>query len=171
KLSEAGYKASTKMRTLAPKMKALKERYGDDRQQMSKATMELYKKEKINPVSGCLPMLIQIPFFIALYYVLIESVQLRHTPFIFWIHDLSVRDPYFILPILMGISMFFTTKLSPTSMDPAQAKIMLFMPVVFTVLFASFPAGLVLYWLVNNIASLLQQWYVMRKYSHERVRN
>lgn len=170
KLSDTGYKASAKMRELAPKMKALKERYGDDRQQMSKATMELYKKEKINPVSGCLPMIIQIPFFIALYYVLIESVQLRHAPFIFWIHDLSVRDPYFILPILMGASMFFTMKLSPTSLDPTQAKMMMIMPIVMTVLFVSFPAGLVLYWLVNNLASLLQQWYVMRKYSHATAR-
>ncbi len=170
KFSAAGYKASAKMRALAPKMKALKERYGGDKQQMSKATMELYKKEKINPISGCLPMLVQIPFFFALYYVLIEAVQLRHSPFIFWIHDLAARDPYFILPILMGISMFFTTKLSPTSLDPTQAKMMLLMPIVFTVLFASFPSGLVLYWLVNNLASLLQQWYILRKYSHAHAR-
>ena len=165
KLSSAGYKASAKMRDLGPKMKAIKERYKDDRQEMSRATMELYKKSKINPISGCLPMLVQIPFLFALYYVLIAVVQLRQAHFIFWIHDLAAKDPYYILPILMGISMYFTTKLSPTSLDAAQSKMMLAMPVIFTILFASFPSGLVLYWLVNNVASLLQQWYVTRKQS------
>ena len=130
-----------------------------------RATMELYKKSKINPISGCLPMLVQIPFLFALYYVLIAVVQLRQAHFIFWIHDLAAKDPYYILPILMGISMYFTTKLSPTSLDAAQSKMMLAMPVIFTILFASFPSGLVLYWLVNNVASLLQQWYVTRKQS------
>ncbi len=163
KFSEKSYQSMAKMRTLAPKMKALKERYGDDKQKMSQATMELYKKEKINPLGGCLPQLIQIPFFIALYWVLIESVQLRHAPFIFWIHDLSAKDPYFVLPVLMGICMFLTQKLTPMSPDPSQQKMMMFMPVIFTVLFASFPAGLVLYWLVNYLVSGLQQWYIMRK--------
>ncbi len=165
KFSEASYVSMAKMRELGPKMKALKERYGDDRQKMSQATMELYKKEKINPLSGCLPQLIQIPFFIALYYVLLEAVQLRQAPFIFWIHDLSVRDPYFILPVLMGISMFLTQKITPMSPDPAQQKMMMIMPVFLTVLFASFPAGLTLYWLVNYICTGLQQWYVMRKHA------
>jgi YidC/Oxa1 family membrane protein insertase len=167
KFSEKSYISMAKMRTLAPKIKALKERYGDDKQKMSQATMELYKKEKINPLGGCLPQLIQIPFFIALYYVLIEAVQLRQAPFIFWIHDLAVRDPYFILPVLMGICMFLTQKLTPMSPDPSQQKMMMFMPVIFTVLFASFPAGLVLYWLVNYLVSGLQQWYIIRKYERQ----
>ncbi len=149
-------------------MKEIRERYADDKAKMSQATMELYKKEKINPLGGCLPQLIQIPFLIAFYYVLIEAVQLRHAPFIFWIHDLSAKDPYFILPVLMGICMFLTQKLTPMSPDPTQARIMMFLPVVFTVLFASFPAGLVLYWLVNYLVSGLQQWHIMRKYEREK---
>lgn len=162
KFSEKSYHSMAKMRTLAPKFQALKERFGDDKQKMSQATMELYKKEKVNPVGGCLPQLIQIPFFIALYYVLIESVELRHAPFIFWIHDLSAKDPYFIMPILMGLSMLIQQRLnpSPPTADPMQAKMMMFLPVVFTVFFLSFPAGLVLYWLVNNCLSVLQQWYI-----------
>lgn len=162
-LSATSYKSMAKMRQLAPRMKALKERYADDKQKMSQATMALYKEEKINPVGGCLPMLIQIPFFIALYYVLIEAVQLRQAPFIFWIHDLALRDPYYILPIIMGLSMFLQQKISPAPPDPAQAKMMMLMPVIFTVFFMSFPAGLVLYWVVNNVLSILQQWYVMQK--------
>lgn len=167
KLSEASYKSSAKMRLLAPKIQALKERYGSDRQKITQATMELYRQEKVNPLGGCLPMLIQIPVFIGLYYVLIEAVQLRQTPFIFWIQDLSTKDPYFILPVLMGISMYLTTKLNPPSPDPTQQKMMLFMPVIFTVLFASFPSGLVLYWLVNNVLSVLQQWHIIRRYERE----
>jgi YidC/Oxa1 family membrane protein insertase len=163
KLSEKSYRSMAQMRKLAPKMQALKERYGDDRQKMSQATMEMYRKEKINPLSGCLPMLVQIPFFIALYYVLIESVELRQSPFIFWIHDLAVRDPYFVLPLLMGLSMFLQQKLSPKPPDPMQARIMMMLPIMFTVFFLFFPAGLVLYWLTNNILSILQQWYIMRK--------
>ena len=127
--------------------------------------MEMYKEEKVNPASGCLPILIQIPVFIALYWVLLESVQLRQAPFIFWIHDLASKDPYFILPILMGISMFVQQKISPTSADPTQAKIMMLMPVIFTVFFASFPSGLVLYWLTNNVISILQQWDITKKYT------
>ena len=165
KFSETSYKSMAKMRALAPKMKEIRERYADDKAKISQATMELYKKEKINPLGGCLPQLIQIPFLIAFYYVLIEAVQLRHAPFVFWIHDLSAKDPYFVLPVLMGVCMFLTQKLTPVSPDPTQARIMMFLPVVFTVLFASFPAGLVLYWLVNYLVSGLQQWYIMRKYT------
>jgi len=165
KLSETSYKSMAGMRKLQPKIKRLKEQVGGDKQALSKATMELYRKEKINPLGGCFPILIQIPVFIALYWVLIESVELRQAPFIFWIHDLSVKDPYYILPILMGISMYFQQKLTPTaSIDPTQQKMMMFLPVIMTVFFLNFPAGLVLYWLVNNVLSILQQWYIMRKF-------
>ncbi len=164
KLSEKSYRSMAKMREIQPRLQALKERFGDDKQAFSRATMEFYKKEKINPLGGCLPVIIQIPVFIALYYVLIESVQLRQAPFIFWIKDLSVHDPYYVLPILMGLSMFLQQRLSPPPPDPMQAKMMMFLPVIFTVFFLSFPAGLVLYWLVNNCASILQQWYVMKTY-------
>lgn len=161
-LSNKSYASMAKTRELQPKIKALQERYGDDKQAMSKAMMEMYRKEKINPLGGCLPMVIQIPVFIALYYVLIESVELRQAPFIFWIHDLSMKDPYFILPILMGLSMLLQQKISPPPPDPAQAKMMMMLPIVFTVFFATFPAGLVLYWITNNCASILQQWFVMK---------
>ncbi|MFA6408703.1 MAG: membrane protein insertase YidC [Gammaproteobacteria bacterium] len=164
KFSEKSYRSMGKMKELAPRLQALKERFGNDKQKMQQATMELYKKEKVNPMGGCLPILIQIPVFIALYYVLIEAVELRQAPFMFWIHDLSARDPYYILPILMGFSMYLQQRLSPQpSTDPMQAKMMMFLPVIFTVFFLSFPAGLVLYWLVNNCLSVLQQWYVMRR--------
>ena len=153
-----------KMRLLAPRMQALKDRFKDDRQGLSQATMELYKKEKVNPMGGCLPMLVQIPIFISLYYVLIESVQLRLAPFMFWIHDLSVMDPYYILPLIMGGSMFLQQKLSPSVPDPAQAKMMMFLPVIFTVLFLHFPAGLVLYWVTNNLVSMAQQYYIMKTF-------
>jgi YidC/Oxa1 family membrane protein insertase len=161
-LSKKSYASMAKTRDVQPKIKALQMRYGDDKQAMSKAMMELYRKEKINPLGGCFPMLVQIPVFFALYYVLIESVQLRQAPFIFWIQDLSVRDPYFILPVLMGLSMLLQQKLSPPPPDPTQAKMMMFLPVIMTVFFATFPSGLVLYWITNNCASILQQWYVMR---------
>ncbi|MBS0352132.1 MAG: membrane protein insertase YidC [Proteobacteria bacterium] len=164
KLSEKSYSSMAKMREIQPRLQALKDRYGDDKQALSKATMDFYKNEKINPLGGCLPTIIQIPVFIALYYVLIESVQLRQAPFILWIKDLSVHDPYYVLPILMGASMFLQQKLSPPPPDPTQAKMMMFLPVIFTVFFLQFPAGLVLYWLVNNCASILQQWYVMKTY-------
>lgn len=163
KLSETSYRSMAKMRKLTPQLQAIKERFNDDKQKLSQSMMELYKKEKVNPLSGCLPMIIQIPFFIALYYVLIESVELRQAPFIFWIHDLSIRDPYFVLPILMGISMFLQQKLNPPPPDPVQAKVMMLLPVIFTVFFAAFPAGLVLYWLVNNCVGALQQWYITRR--------
>ena len=166
KLSEKSYVSMAKMRDIQPRLQALKDRYGEDKQALSRATMEFYKKEKINPLGGCLPTIIQIPVFIALYYVLIESVELRQAPFILWIKDLSVHDPYYILPILMGLSMLLQQKLSPPPPDPTQAKMMMILPVVFTIFFLSFPAGLVLYWLVNNCASILQQWYVMKTYKN-----
>jgi YidC/Oxa1 family membrane protein insertase len=161
-LSAASYKSMAKMRVLAPKLQKLKETYGDDRQRMQQAMMEMYKTEKINPLGGCLPILVQIPVFIALYWVLLGSVELRNAPFIFWIHDLSAKDPYYVLPILMGLSMIVQSWLSPTPPDPVQAKIMKIMPVVFSVFFFFFPAGLVLYWLVNNILSIAQQWQITR---------
>jgi len=165
-LSAASYRSMSKMRALQPKIATLRERYAEDRQKLTQETMALYKREKINPFGGCLPILIQIPIFIALYWVLVESVQLRQAPFIFWIHDLSVKDPFFILPILMGISMIIQQRMNPAPPDPTQAKIMMFLPVVFTLLFMNFPAGLVLYWVVNNGISILQQWYIMRNYNH-----
>ena len=165
--SAMSYRSMAAMRLLAPRLQALKERHGDDKQAMSKATMELYKKENVNPMGGCLPMLVQIPIFIALYWVLIESVQFRQAPFIFWIHDLSIKDPYYILPVLMGISMLVVQKMSPPPPDPTQAKMMLLMPVIFTVFFMSFPSGLVLYWLMNNCVSAAQQWYVMKTFDPE----
>ncbi len=161
-LSAASYKSMAKMRVLAPKLQKLKETYGDDRQRMQQAMMEMYKTEKINPLGGCLPILVQIPVFIALYWVLLGSVELRNAPFILWIHDLSAKDPYYVLPILMGLSMIVQSWLSPTPPDPVQAKIMKIMPVVFSVFFFFFPAGLVLYWLVNNILSIAQQWQITR---------
>lgn len=170
-LSTKSYKSMAKMRELQPRLQAIKERYGDDKQALSKATMELYKKEKVSPLGGCLPMLIQIPVFIALYYVLIESVELRQTPFIFWIKDLSVKDPYYILPILMGLSMLAQQKLSPPPPDPTQAKMMMLLPIVFTVFFLTFPSGLVLYWFTNNVLSIVQQWYIMRSYKPETVKS
>ena len=163
KLSAASYRSMANMRRVAPKLKTLKEQHGDDRQKMSQAMMELYKKEKINPLGGCLPILVQMPVFIALYWVLLESVQLRHAPFMFWITDMSVKDPLFILPILMGISMYIQMQLNPAPPDPMQAKIMKIMPVMMTVFFLWFPAGLVLYWLVNNILSISQQWVITRQ--------
>ncbi|HET8849817.1 MAG TPA: membrane protein insertase YidC [Marinobacter sp.] len=166
-LSATSYRSMAKMRAVAPQLTRLKELYGDDRQRMSQEMMALYKREKINPLGGCLPILVQMPVFIALYWVLFESVQLRHAPFILWIQDLSQMDPYFILPILMGASMFIQMQLNPTPPDPMQAKIMKLMPLVFTVFFLWFPAGLVLYWLVNNILSITQQWYITRKIEAE----
>lgn len=163
-LSAKSYKSMAGMRKLQPKLQALRERYGDDKAKMSQATMELYRQEKINPLGGCLPILVQIPVFIALYWVLVESVQLRQAPFIFWISDLSAADPYHVLPIIMGITMLIQQKLNPAPPDPMQAKIMMFLPVAFTLLFMNFPAGLVLYWTVNNSLSILQQWYITRKF-------
>ena len=162
-LSEASYKSMAKMRILAPKMQRLKEQYGDDRQRMQQAMMELYKTEKINPLGGCLPIVVQIPVFIALYWVLLASVELRHAPFMLWIDDLAAQDPWFVLPILMGISMIIQTRLNPEPPDPVQAKVMKIMPIAFSIFFFFFPAGLVLYWLVNNVLSIAQQWHINRK--------
>lgn len=150
------------MRVLAPKLQRLKEQHGDDRQKLQSAMMDLYKSEKINPLGGCLPILVQIPVFIALYWVLLASVEMRHAPFILWIQDLSSPDPFYILPIIMGITMIIQTKLNPTPPDPIQAKVMTIMPVVFSVFFFFFPAGLVLYWVVNNVLSIAQQWLINR---------
>lgn len=161
-LSAASYRSMANMRKLQPKIVALRERYGDDRQRMSQGMMEIYKKEKINPFGGCLPIIIQIPVFIALYWVLLESVELRQAPFIFWIEDLSIKDPYYVLPLLMGASMLIQTKLNPPPPDPVQAKVMMALPVIFTAFFAFFPSGLVLYWVVNNVLSILQQWHITR---------
>ena len=160
KLSETSGRSMAKMRKMQPRMKALQERYKDDREAMSRALMDLYKQEKINPAAGCLPMLVQIPFFIAFYWVLVESVEMRQAPFALWINDLSARDPFFILPLLMGAAMWFQQKLNPAPPDPVQAKVMMFLPVVFTGMFAFFPAGLVLYWLTNSLLSMLQQWKI-----------
>lgn len=163
KLSETQYRSMAGMRRLAPKMQQLKESYGDDKMKMQKATMDLYKKEKINPFGGCLPMLVQMPVFVALYWVLLESVELRHAPFMLWLTDLSVRDPFFVLPILMGATMYLQTSLSPAPADPMQAKVMKMMPVMMSLLFLWFPAGLVLYWFTNGALGILQQWYITRK--------
>ena len=163
KLSETSYKSMANMRRLQPKIVALKERFGDDRQRMSQAMMEMYKKEKINPLGGCLPIVVQIPVFIALYWVLLESVELRQAPFMFWIHDLSIKDPYYILPLLMGTTMFLQQQLNPTPPDPIQAKVMKILPIVFTLFFAFFPSGLVLYWVANSLLSILQQWSITRR--------
>jgi len=161
-LSAASYRSMAHMRELAPRLQQLKEKFGDDRQKLHQAMMELYKTEKINPMGGCLPILVQIPVFISLYWVLLGSVEMRHAPFALWIHDLSASDPYYVLPILMGITMIIQTRLNPTPPDPIQAKVMMIMPVMFSVFFFFFPAGLVLYWLVNNVLSIAQQWNINR---------
>ncbi|MBX2838341.1 MAG: membrane protein insertase YidC [Gammaproteobacteria bacterium] len=162
KLSEAGYRSMARMKKLQPKLQSLKERHGDDRAKMGQATMELYKKEKVNPLGSCFPMLVQIPVFIALYWVLLESVELRQAPWLGWIKDLSIRDPFFILPFIMAATMYIQQKLNPAPVDPIQAKVFQFLPLVFGIFFAFFPAGLVLYWVVNNTLSIMQQYYITR---------
>ena len=162
-LSATSYKSMARMRKLQPRIMALRDRYSGDKQRMNQKMMELYKEEKINPLGGCLPILVQIPVFIALYWVLLESVELRQAPFIFWLRDLSVHDPFFILPLLMGGTMFVQQKLNPPPPDPTQAKIMMALPFVFTFLFLFFPSGLVLYWFVNNLLSIAQQWVITKK--------
>jgi YidC/Oxa1 family membrane protein insertase len=162
KLTEKSGRSMAKMRAIAPRIKAIQERYKDDREQLAKQTMELYKREKINPVAGCLPILVQIPVFLAFYWVLLESVEMRQAPFFGWIQDLSSKDPYFILPILMGFGMYAQFKLNPAPPDPMQAKMFAFMPVIMTVMMAWFPAGLVLYWLTNTLLSIAQQWQINR---------
>lgn len=166
-LSAASYKSMARMRKLQPRLTALRERYGDDRARMNQAMMDLYKKEKINPLGGCLPILVQIPVFIALYWVLLESVELRQADFMFWIDDLSTYDPFFVLPILMGITMFLQQRLNPAPPDPLQAKIMMALPFVFTFFFLFFPSGLVLYWFINNLLSIAQQWVITRRIAPE----
>jgi YidC/Oxa1 family membrane protein insertase len=163
KLSAASYRSMANMRRVQPKLVALREEFADDKQKQSQAMMELYKKEKINPMGGCLPILVQMPVFIGLYWMLMESVELRQAPFILWIKDLSVMDPYFVLPLIMGASMYFMQKLNPPPPDPMQAKIMQWMPVMFTFFFLWFPAGLVLYWVVNNLLSMAQQYVITRQ--------
>ncbi len=162
-LSAASYRSMAKMKMVAPRLQALKEKFGDDRQKLNTAMMEMYRTEKINPLGGCLPIVIQIPVFISLYYVLGSSVELRGAPWILWVHDLAVRDPYFILPAIMMATMFLQMRLNPTPPDPVQAKVMMFMPLVFGGMMFFFPSGLVLYWCVNNILSIAQQWYITKK--------
>jgi len=167
KLSAAGYRSMANMRRVQPRLLSIRDRYKDDRTRLNQAMMDLYKEEKINPLGGCFPILIQIPVFISLYWVLLESVELRQADFILWINDLSAADPYFVLPLLMGITMFIQQKLNPAPMDPVQAKVMSVLPVVFTVFFAFFPSGLVLYWVVNNTLSIAQQWVITRNLEKE----
>jgi YidC/Oxa1 family membrane protein insertase len=168
RLSATSYKSMAGMRKLQPKLQALRERYGDDKAKISQATMELYRQEKVNPLGGCLPIVIQIPVFIALYWVLLESVELRQAPFMFWIKDLASADPYHVLPLIMGATMLIQQKLNPAPPDPMQAKVMMFLPILFTGLFWGFPAGLVLYWIVNNTLSIMQQWYITYKYADDK---
>ena len=167
KLTESSGRSMAKMRQIQPRMKALQDRYKDDRQALSQAMMDLYKREKVNPAAGCLPILIQMPFFLAFYWVLLESVEMRQAPFALWITDLSSRDPYFILPIIMGAAMLFQQKLNPAPTDPVQARVMQIMPIMFTVFFAFFPSGLVLYWVTNTVLSIAQQWKINRVVERE----
>ncbi|MCE5182299.1 MAG: membrane protein insertase YidC [Betaproteobacteria bacterium] len=168
-LSAKSYRSMAHMREIGPKLQKLKEQYGDDRQRLHTAMMEMYKTEKVNPLGGCLPVVVQIPVFIALYWALLNSVEMRQAPFMLWMSDLSAPDPYYILPIIMGITMFIQTKLNPTPPDPIQAKVMMIMPLAMSVFFFFFPAGLVLYWVVNNVLSISQQWYVTRCVEKERA--
>jgi YidC/Oxa1 family membrane protein insertase len=167
-LSAASYKSMAKMKLVTPRLTKLRETYAHDRAKMNQAMMELYKTEKINPLGGCFPILVQIPVFIALYWVLLAAIELRQAPFILWIKDLSALDPYYVLPILMAVTMILQTRMNPVPPDPVQAKVMQFMPYVFSVFFFFFPAGLVLYWLVNNILSILQQWQIQRMFQRDK---
>ncbi|MDF1645593.1 MAG: membrane protein insertase YidC [Legionellaceae bacterium] len=169
RLSAKSYRSMAGMRQLQPKLQALKEQYGDDKAKISQATMALYKEEKVNPLSGCLPLLVQIPIFMALYWVLIESVELRQAPFIFWIKDLASPDPLHVLTLLMGGTMFIQQKMNPAPPDPMQAKLMMFLPVLMTIMFWNFPSGLALYWTVNNTLTILQQWYIIRKFGKQKT--
>jgi YidC/Oxa1 family membrane protein insertase len=167
-LSAASYRSMAKMKLVAPRLQKLREMYGNDRAKMTQATMDLYKTEKINPLGGCFPILVQIPVFIALYWVLLAAIELRHAPFVLWIEDLSTLDPYFVLPTLMTATMVIQTRMNPKPPDPVQAKVMAVMPFAFSIFFFFFPAGLVLYWLVNNILSILQQWQIQRIFERDR---
>ena len=162
-LSAAGYRSMARMRAVQPRLLQLRERYAEDKAKLNQAMMEMYKQEKINPLGGCFPILVQIPVFISLYWMILDSIELRQAPFVLWIHDLSAKDPFYVLPALMLISMVIQTRLNPTPPDPIQAKVMQIMPIAFGVFFAFFPAGLVLYWLVNNVLSISQQWYITRQ--------
>lgn len=166
-LSAAGYRSMAKLRVATPKLQRIREQYASDRQRMHQAMMEFYKEEKINPMGGCLPILVQIPVFIALFWTLMAAVELRYAPLALWITDMSVPDPYYVLPVIMGISMWLQSKLSPTPADPIQAKVMQIMPIAFSVFFFFFPAGLVLYSLCNNILSILQQWQITKMYENK----
>ncbi len=168
-LSAASYKSMAKMKLVTPRLTKMREMYGNDRQKLNQAMMELYKTEKINPLGGCFPILVQIPVFISLYWVLLAAIELRHAPFILWIHDLSVLDPFYVLPILMSATMILQTRMNPKPPDPVQAKVMQFMPYIFSVFFFFFPAGLVLYWLVNNCLSIAQQWQIQRMFEREKT--
>lgn len=170
-LNQKAGKSIAHMKTMAPKVEAMKARYGDDKMKMNQAMMELYKTEKVNPLGGCLPIVIQIPFFIALYWVLLGAVELRDAPWIGWITDLSTPDPFYVLPIIMGASMFIQTKMNPAPPDPVQAKVMLILPLVFSVMFFFFPAGLVLYWTMQNILGIAQQWYINRTFNPEKLKS
>jgi len=163
KLSETSYKSMAHMRKVSPRLKQIQEQHKDNPTEKNKAMMDLYKKEKINPLGGCLPIVVQIPVFISLYWVLLESVEMRQADFILWLNNLSAPDPYYVLPLIMGVSMFVQQRLNPAPMDPVQAKVMMMLPFIFTVFFAFFPSGLVLYWVVNNLLSISQQWYITRK--------
>ena len=167
-LSAASYKSMAKMKLVTPRMTKIREMYEHDRARMNQAMMELYKTEKINPLGGCFPILVQIPVFIALYWVLLAAIELRHAPFWLWIQDLSALDPYYVLPVLMTVTMVIQTRLNPVPPDPVQAKVMQFMPFVFSIFFFFFPAGLVLYWLVNNVLSILQQWQIQRMFDRDK---
>jgi len=166
-LSAASYRSMAKMRVVAPKLEKIKQQCGSDREKLNRAMMELYKTEKINPLGGCLPVVVQIPVFIALYWAILASVEMRYAPFFGWITDLSAADPYYILPLIMGASMIIQTRLNPKPADPMQARIMQIMPIAFSVIFFFFPAGLVLYSVVNNILSIGQQWYITRAAENE----
>ena len=168
RLSAASYRSMAKMRAVQPRLAAMKERYSNDRAKLNQAMMEMYKQEKINPLGGCLPVVIQIPVFLSLYWVLLESVELRQAPFIFWIKDLASPDPYYVLPLLMAITMFVQQKLNPSAIDPMQQKVMQVLPLVFGVFFAFFQSGLVLYWFVNNLLSIGQQWLITRSIERDR---
>jgi YidC/Oxa1 family membrane protein insertase len=158
-----------KMKLITPRLTKIREMHGNDRARMNQAMMELYKTEKINPLGGCFPILVQIPVFIALYWTLLAAIELRHAPFILWIKDLSALDPYYVLPVLMTATMVLQTRMNPVPPDPVQAKVMQFMPYVFSVFFFFFPAGLVLYWLVNNILSIAQQWQIQRMFDRDKT--
>jgi YidC/Oxa1 family membrane protein insertase len=161
-LSTYSMKSMKEMQKIQPQMAALKGKYKNDKEKQNREMMDLYKRHKINPLSGCLPMVLQIPVFIALYEVLYVAIELRHTPLFLWITDLSAKDPYYVTPVIMGVTMFIQQKMTPTTIDPTQAKMMLLMPVIFTFMFLSFPSGLVIYWLINNVLSIAQQYYIQR---------